>query len=315
MIFPQFRYRNIFCIVSLALAAAMTDGCAVSRKTVVKPAGPPVALQTASKQQLIESYDHQAQSIRSMNATVTMVLTAGSAYTGVIEQYHEVSGFILAQKPADVRVIGQVPVVGTDIFDMVSDGETFRIFIPSKNKFIVGPAQLERPSAKPIENLRPQHLTSALFWNEIAPDDPVLLEQSAQGSSAYYVLTVIQRVGPPAATAAEANWEIARKIWFDRANLNVARVQTYDSGGQLASDVAYSDWDNFGAERYARDIKVNRPASDYSLEIHIVKVTLNLAIAPDRFVLKQPAGTELVRVGEPQTETQPGEKTPAGASQ
>jgi outer membrane lipoprotein-sorting protein len=301
----QFGRRRIARAASLILVAALAGGCAVSRKTVVKPSGPPVALQNASKQQLVESYDHQAQSVTSMNAAVTMVLTAGSAYTGVIEQYHEVSGFILAQKPADVRMIGQVPMVGTDIFDMVSNGQTFRIFIPSQNKFLVGPAQLERPSEKPIENLRPQHLTGALFWNEIPPDDPVLLEQASQGSSAFYVLTVIHRVGPATATAAEADWEIARKIWFDRATLNVSRIQAYDSGGQLASDNGYSNWDNFGAERYARDISVHRPASDYSLDIHITRLTLNVAIPPDRFVLKQPEGTELVRVGEPNSETQP----------
>lgn len=297
------------------MAAALAGGCAVSRKTVVKPSGPPVALQNASKQQLIELYDHQAQSITSMNAAVTMVLTAGSAYTGVIEQYHEVSGFILAQKPADVRVIGQVPMVGTDIFDMVSDGQTFHIFIPSKNKFIVGPAQLERPSEKPIENLRPQHLTAALFWNPISPDNPVLLEQSTQGpSSLFYVLTVIQRIGPATATAAEANWEIERKIWFDRATLNVSRIETYDSGGQLASDNGYSNWDSFGAERYAREISVNRPASDYSLDIHITRMTLNVAVTPDRFELKQPVGTELVRVGEPSSETKPADADSGGSA-
>jgi outer membrane lipoprotein-sorting protein len=312
--FSQFRRWQISGTASLIVAAALAGGCAVSRKTVVKPSGPPVALQNASKQQLIESYDHQARSITSMDAAVTMVLTAGSAYTGVIEQYHEVSGFILAKKPADVRVIGQVPVVGTDIFDMVSDGETFHIFIPSKNKFIVGSAQLERPSAKPIENLRPQHLTGALFWNAISPDDPVLLEQATQGPSSFYVLTVIHRVGPATETAAEANWEIARKIWFDRASLTVARIETYDSGGQLASDVGYSNWDTFGAERYARDISVNRPASDYDLQIHIVRMTVNVTIAPDRFVLKQPAGTELVRVGEPSSEAQPGAVHSAGGA-
>jgi hypothetical protein len=297
-------------IGSLVLAAAMAGGCAVSRKTVVKPSGPPVNLETATKQQLISSYGHQAQSITSINAAVTMVLTAGSAYSGVIEQYHEVSGFILAEKPADVRVIGQVPVVGTDIFDMVSDGETFHIFIPSKNKFLVGPAQLERPSEKPIENLRPQHLTAALFWNEIPPADPVLQEQSSQGNTAYYVLTVIHQVGPPAATAAEADWEIARKIWFDRTDLKVTRIQTYDSGGQLAEDVGYANWDTFGGENYPRDISVNRPASDYNLVIHIVRVTFNQAIAPDRFVLKQPPGTQLVQVGEPSGESRRGEGAP-----
>lgn len=301
MTFFRYKLRNFAWVMSLALAAGLSAGCAVSRRTIVKrPSGPPEALQTATKPQLIASYDHQAQSITTMDAAVTMVLTAGSAYTGVIEQYHEVSGFILARKPADVRVIGQVPVVGTDIFDMVSNGEMFHIFIPSKNKFIVGPAQLDRPSSKPIENLRPQHLTSALFWKPIALNDPVLFEQATEGPNAYYVLTIIHRVGPAdAGNEAEANWEIARKIWFDRVKLDVARIETYDAAGQLASDIHYSDWERYGEERYPRQISLNRPASDYNLQIHIVRITLNVAIAADRFVLKQPSGTELVRVGEP----------------
>jgi len=301
-------------MASLALAAVLAAGCAVSRRTIVKrPSGPPEALQTATKQQLIASYDHQAQSVTSMDAAVTMVLTAGSAYTGVIEQYHEVSGFILAKKPADVRVIGQVPVVGTDIFDMVSDGETFHIFIPSKNEFIEGPAHLERPSSKPIENLRPQHLTSALFWEPISLDDPVLVEQTTEGPNAYYVLTIIHRVGAAdAANAAEANWEIARKIWFDRVKLEVARIETYDAEGQLASDIHYTDWDHFEAEKYPRQISLNRPGSDYNLDIHIVHITLNLPIAADRFVLKQPSGTELVRVGEPNRSANAGKSPGAG---
>ena len=159
------------------LAALLAAGCAVSRKTAVPPTSRPAPSQTASKEELIARFNQQAQAIASLNAAVKMTLTAGSAYTGVIEQYHQVGGFILAQRPANIRVIGQAPVVGTDIFDMESDGETFRVFIPSKNKFLVGPAHLERPSAKPIENLRPQHLTSAIFWSAIPAGAPVLIEQ------------------------------------------------------------------------------------------------------------------------------------------
>src|SRR5271170_7194919 len=155
-------------------------GCAVSHKTAVKPSQAPAPLQTATKPQLLDSYNRQAQAIQSLNAGVTMKLTAGSAYSGVIEQYHEVNGFILAARPASIRVIGQAPVVSKNIFDMVSDGSTFSIYIPSKNKFIVGPANLERPAEKPIENLRPQHLVDALFWPVITESAPVLLRKRAK---------------------------------------------------------------------------------------------------------------------------------------
>ena len=167
----------------------------MSQKTVVPPSQAPAALQTATKSQLIESYNRQAGAINSVNASVKMKLIGGSSYSGVIEQYHEINGFMLASKPANIRVIGQVPTVGKNIFDMVSNGEEFRVFIPSKKDFIVGPANLQRPSKKPIENLRPQHLVDALLWAPIAADasEPVLFEQDNEPQSRFYVLTQLRR--------------------------------------------------------------------------------------------------------------------------
>ena len=110
---------------------------------------------------------------------------------------------------------------------MVSDGETFEIFIPSQNKFITGSASIERPSAKPIENLRPQHLINAVFLSPIPPDAPVLFEQEREGNSQFYVLTVVRAAN----AASPQDWEIASRIRFDRADLSIARIETYDSGG------------------------------------------------------------------------------------
>src|SRR6202142_3569342 len=189
---PILRVSRMSWMAAVAGVAAICCGCAVSQKTTVKSGEAPAPLQTATKEQLIAAYNKQAAAITSVNATVSMKLTAGSAYSGVIEQYHEVNGFILAARPASIRVIGQAPVVGKNIFDMVSDGSTFSIYIPSKNKFIVGPADLERRAEKPIENLRPQHLVDALFWPVIADQTPVLFEQASEGAARYYILTVVK---------------------------------------------------------------------------------------------------------------------------
>jgi outer membrane lipoprotein-sorting protein len=295
---PKRKLQGLVAVVLAAFAAWFAAGCAASHTTVVKPAGPPAQLQTATKADLIARYSQQAQAVTSLNATITMTLTAGSAYTGVIKQYHEVKGFILAQKPSNIRVIGQAPVVGTNIFDMVSDGETFSISIPSQNKFLTGPASLERPSAKPIENLRPQHLTGAIFWDAIPAQSPVLLEEASDAASRYYILTMIQRAEKSGGDASEADWEIWQKIWFDRADLSIARRQTYEPGGKLASDVSYSVWDTFGSVRYPRQIALTRPGNDYKLQIGITKAAFNETISVDRFVLRQPPGAELVNVGE-----------------
>ena len=290
----------------------------MNETTAKKPARAPGQLLTATKQQLVGQYNAQAEAVTSINASITMTLTAGSSYTGVIKQYHQVTGFILAQKPSDIRVIGQVPVVGTNIFDMESDGETFHIFIPSQNKFVVGPANLERPSEKPIENLRPQHLTDAIFWRAIPAGAPVLFEEASDGAGRYYVLTVVR---PGRAASENPDWEIARKIWFDRSGvittqnpslagqLGIARIETYDASGKIESDVRYAGWDVFGADKYPRQISIDRPESDYQLQIGITKLVIGQAVTADRFVLKQPAGTQLVNVGD-----ESGEKSDDGAS-
>ena len=272
----------------------LSAGCSMRQKTAVKPSQAPVPLQTATEGGLIQQYNQQASAITSFNASVTMQLTAGSDYTGEIEQYHEIIGFILAQKPSTIRVIGQVPLVGKNIFDMESDGSTFRIFVPSKNQFVVGPANLERPSAKPIENLRPQHLIDAIFWQPIPAGTPVLIEEATEEKRSYYILTIVRQPEP----SKTIDWGIDRKIWFDRTDLHIARIETYD-GGKLTSDIRYAGWEMFGPAKYARQISLGRPVNDYQLQIGITKLTLNETITADRFDLRRnPQGQNLCRIGE-----------------
>ena len=299
-------------MVSAAVMACFASGCAASHKTVVKPGQAPAAVQTATREQLIENYNRQAEAIQTLNAGVAMKLTSGSAYSGVIEQYHEVNGFLLAARPASIRVIGQAPVIGKNIFDMVSDGKTFEISIPSKHKFVTGPVNVRRPSSKPIENLRPQHLTDALLWAALPVQSTVLFEESSEANVRYYVLTVLRApTGVNRAADSATDFEIAEKIWFDRADLHLARVEGFAAGGVVGSDVRYSDWQPAGERSYPRQIDIARPGEDYQLAIHINKLTLNAPLAADAFTLKQLAGEDLVRVGEDGSEkTEPATKEP-----
>lgn len=293
------RVRTLFATI----LAVFSAGCGATHRTPARPpSSAPVRLLTATKQQLVASYNAQASAIHSVNSSVSMKLIAGTAYSGIIQQYHEIKGFILAQKPASIRVIGQAPIVGTNIFDMASDGEMFAIYIPSKSKFVTGPANLQRPSAKPIENLRPQHLTEALFWDPVPQSTPVLFQAGDESEARYYILTILQNAPEEGGTTGASakmgeDWQIAREVWFDRSDLSIARLEIYGSDGSVRSDIRYDQWDNLGTVRFARQIEITRPGEDYQLKITIEKLTANEPIPPDRFVLKQPPGTELVRVG------------------
>jgi len=273
----------------------------IKQTTTVAPGAKP-ALKDATREELLDKYNQIASGVKSINAVVELRPTAGSKYSGVIEEYHEVKAFLLAQRPAQVRVIGQAPIVGTTIFDMVSDGETFRVSIPSKNKFLVGAIASERASSKPIENLRPHHLLDALLWPEIRKEESVLFEEFNDETARFYVLTVLR---------GGYRTEILRKVWFNRTSLNVSRLQTYGPKGALVSDVHVADWQPVLADQehsatsatnavnaFPRAIRIDRPHDDYQLDLQIIKLSLNENIPSDRFTLEQPAGSELVRVGE-----------------
>ncbi len=286
--------------------AAVSTGChggAVSTTTTIAPSAKPV-VRDATQEELLEKYNQIAQGVKTVNATVELKPTAGSKYSGVIEEYHEVKAFLLAARPAEIRMIGQAPVVGTTVFDMTSDGETFRVWVPSKNKFLMGQVAAERASNKPIENLRPHHLLDALLWPEIRKEETVLFEESNDDTARFYVLTVLR---------GGYRTEILRKIWFDRADLQVARLQSYGPKGALVSDVHLSDWQPLApapmdpaqpaapggsVSAFPRAIRIDRPHDDYRLDLQITKVTLNVDIPADRFRLDPPVGSELVRVGE-----------------
>src|SRR6266404_4384763 len=296
-----------------ATLASFSCGCGGRIKTITKlPPQAKAVVRDATRDELLDKYNEIARAVKSVNATVELKPTAGSKYSGVIEEYHEAKAFLLAQRPAQIRMIGQAPVIGKTIFDMASDGETFRVWIPSKDKFLVGSVAAERISEKPIENLRPHHLLDALLWPEVRKEESVLFEEFNDETARYYVLTVLR---------GGYRTEILRKIWFDRADLQVYRLQTFGPKGVLLSDVHVSDWQPLLGDQehpasstpgvvsaFPRQIRIERPHDDYRLDLQIIKLRLNEDLPPERFKLEQPAGTELVRVADTAEERSPGVK-------
>ena len=144
-------------------------------------------------------------------------------------------------------------------------------------------------------------MLDALLWPEIRKEESVLFEEFNDEVSRYYVLTVLR---------GGYRTEILRKIWFDRSDLQVSRLQSFGPRGVLLSDVHVSDWQPaLGDQKstgtppsspntFPMSIRIERPHDDYRLDLQITKLTLNEDLPADRFRLEQPAGSELVRVGE-----------------
>jgi outer membrane lipoprotein-sorting protein len=274
--------------LALATAALAAAGCAVRRETRIQPSQLPPPPRQATLSDLVAQVKSRSEAVQTLTATVDLEPTAGSIYSGVIKEYHDVKGFILLEQPSTIRMQGQAPVLRTEIFDMVANGEDFRLYIPPKQKFIVGKTVFRRPAKNSLENLRPQHILEALLIPAIDADhDQYFLEEAEDSPRLYYVLTILE-------SPSEGGLRLKRKVWFDRSDLEVARAQFYSPQGNYIEEVRYSDYQDFQGIRYPARIEVSRPVEDYRLTITILKATFNQPIAPEKFELEKPEGAQLV---------------------
>ena len=271
------------------------SGCAVRRTTHIRVTQKPQQSQQATLAELVARVNGQSAAIRTMSATVEMSPATGSISSGLIKQYRDVRGFILFERPQMIRMIGQAPVIRTSIFDMVSDGRQFEIYLPTERKFIVGKTSFRRPAKNPLENLRPQYILDALLATPVDPNtERAFLKEAVEDPHRYYVIGVVELAQQPGGPVLS----LSRELWFDRATLELVRVQLYGVNGAYEEDVHYSDYRDFQGVRYPSNIHINRLLEDVRLAITITKATFNQTISPDKFVLKRPEGAQLIELSD-----------------
>ena len=291
--------RRILPICPLLLVLS-TTGC-LFRSHKVENHISSAVLKSATQQELIDIVNRDAQQIKTMNATVDIRAAAGGQKKGKVTEYTEIRGYILAEKPTMLRMIGLFPVVRNRAFDMVSDGANFKLWIPPKNKFIVGRNDVIKSNpSQPLENIRPQHIYDALLLPEIDPKNEIAVLEGATEQvtdpkthkpleQANYILNVIRH-------EPDGQWALSRKIFFDRVTLTPYRQIVYDKLGSVATDAQYADYRDFNGIRFPGHIEITRPQEEYNIGLSMVTLKLNEPLKPDQFELQQPAGAQVVHL-------------------
>src|SRR5258706_1410486 len=104
--------RRVKTCLVLATLAAISCGCGggngVKAHIKLAPAQRPVA-RDATREELLEAYNRIARGTITLNATVELKPTAGSKYSGVIDEYHEVKAFVLPRGRPQIPWIGKGP--------------------------------------------------------------------------------------------------------------------------------------------------------------------------------------------------------------
>ena len=290
-----FRARALILFLSvLPLTGCLFHSRRVERRLSTAP------LKTATLEELVGKIDADAAKTQTMKATVD-IDTSVVDNTGKITDYKEIRGYVLVRKPAMLRMIGLMPIVRNQAFDMVSDGDTFKLWIPIKNKFVTGHNDVVRPSKQPLENIRPQYIYDALLLrpidtqNEIAVlengMETVLDNKRRPVEQPDYQVDVIRR--------GDRGWYLSRKIVFSRTDLRPHRQLIYDPNGVLATDAHYEDLKDYSGTEFPSTIQIYRPEEGYTIVLHILKLEINQPMTDQQFALEQPPGAQVVNLDQP----------------
>lgn len=256
------------------------------------PNGQPI-LQVANTQELLEKISEEYKGIQNFTMTVDMTPALGTAEKNHITEYKDVRAYIVFRRPDDIRIIGLYPVVRNTAFDMVSIGDNFKLYVPSRNEFVEGTNTMTgEPSKNKLENLRPQHFLEALLVRPSAPNDKIFLENFTDEENAWYVLHEVRENG-------SGTLNLLRAIWFNRVDLHIARQMIFDKAGNILTDARYSNWAVFNDVPFPKHIEIDRPQDEYAVVMDVVKMDINQGVSDDKFVLNQPPGSTLRALGQP----------------
>jgi outer membrane lipoprotein-sorting protein len=286
------KIRQALAVGLVALAPALT-GCLTHIRTVPK-ARPAEVVMSATLDQLLSQVDTRFNAIQTLNATVEIVASEGGARQGQIKEFPSFSGYIFLRKPEDLRVLMRVPFLGSVGLDMVSDGKTWKLWVPKRNLAMIGTSEAVAPSQHGLESLRPKVIFDSLLVRGLAPDQIVVLTQDSRiipdeknkkqlVEEPDYDLTIL---APPQGKTAHT----LRVIHIGRSNLLPYQQDIYDQNGYVVTQAYYSNYQYFGEIPFPMKIEIKRPQDQYTLTITITKLILNQKLEDDQFELKFPEG-------------------------
>lgn len=293
---------HIVLIISLVL---FTGSC-ISPKTKDQTSTL-LKTENASQAQLMGIVDRFAK-VNSMRAKMDLKFEDNSyAEFGIAEKYKTADGEVVVQRPANILLKIQIPIIKTDVVQMSSNGEEFRVAILEDGaggkyrKFVVGTNDADysvlqeevknadlngggeklKQNVNAFSNLRPQHFT-----------DAILVRPTDTAKFAYVQSTILQEeedVAKPKKSplrkvlrgyylldelrkSEDGRLIVSRRFWFDRVGgIRLARQQIFDDKMEIESDIVYGVEGNLGESgeynNLPLEIVVTRPKDKYKMKL------------------------------------------------
>jgi len=257
----------------------------------------PENVQTVTPDQLVARLNDNWNALNTLNIQCTIHLSVVKSAQGVAKDYPTIPGFILMRKPEFLRVLGQVPVIHTWMFDMVSDGTNFTLDIPPEKIAYKGADASKGKSPNAMLNLRPEFFFDAIAVRGLDSDElySVIADTETVEDPAHkhllitpeYVLSVMRQ------KPGSRELSPVRVITFKRDDLLPYQQDVYDDEGNLVTEIYYAGYADFGDVKYPATITIKRPIEGIDITLTTTKVSQNVTLPDDQFQLKLPPETKI----------------------
>jgi hypothetical protein len=285
-------------------APLLLAGCSLLPSTRKLPVPkPPPLVQSVAPEDLVARINDRWDALHTLSVKVDIQASQEKRDQGLERTMPTFPAIILLRKPQLLRVYGRVPVLGTPMFDMASDGQHFTIFIPSRKEALTGSNALQKKSSNPIENLRPGFFFDAMVVKGLAPNDfysvtsdsPTIEDPSKKHLllKPEYILNIMEQ------TPSTHEDRTLREVIIDRSTLLPYEQDVYSNGGTVETQVLYSGYRDFEGVQFPSTITIKRPIEGTQLVLTVLSVNQNLTLKDDQFVVTYPADTQIKNLDNP----------------
>jgi outer membrane lipoprotein-sorting protein len=287
-------------VAASALALSLLlPGCII-RRTPVPQNQRLLPAQSRTFSEILQVLIDRSQAVKSLKAVnVVFRPSAGGRKKNEVTEVRAMDGYMLVNRPDEIHIHLEAPILKTTLADMVSDGREYKVWSPLNNNFYVGNADEPIQIGKLDLLLPPPNDIASAIFVDISPylNNPgkykLFQTEAVEGQHSYYVMRVVDIEKD----SIEAH--ALEEIWIDRTNMEIARQVTYGKDGGLLTDTNFAGYPSSGEVLFPKVVKIHRPFEDVNLTIEFERAEPNVALPPDGFKLSQPDGSDLIRMSSP----------------
>jgi outer membrane lipoprotein-sorting protein len=251
-------------LLTETLLVLLLTGCAVMEEM-----GPPTAL-------TLEEVRHHI-GINSLKATTLKAKVEVTIDSPELQSPLSCQGYIRLQRPGKLRIV--CSKLFNTLFDVVSDGKEFRLYVPGEKRLYTGRA--DQRLAYLGLNFSPDDVAGLLDLEAVLSSRRLLFEPTPE----HWEVHVLDERGLS-----------HTDLLVDKKTLQVSYLESFNPDGSLKMQATLGEYRTIKGCRLPHSLEVYWPAGDTHLVLNLDRVGINEALDPRAFQLSTPKGVETVRV-------------------